>query len=230
MHMTRPSPYIAVLHQYSVNRETSLSLQPVGRKLLAPAFAYTCTGLATCNFTGHSDQIKSLPPGREYRSATATGDFRYTQISLLQGQARCLAFPLSCRSPNRHPPGLFSHRERLLLRPEGPYILMRTILRHATYVGGFRLPVSHHFPTADLSRQVSLSVRAEIPRASKHWHALFIELAIGMVQIWNCQVSFSGSTRYTPSFDGHSRNTKTPFRLLPLETTFAVPPASSSSH
>ena len=57
--MTRPSPYIAALHQYSVNRKTSLSLQPVGYKLLAPAFAYTCTGLLTCQFTVHSENPNS---------------------------------------------------------------------------------------------------------------------------------------------------------------------------
>jgi len=230
--MTRPSPYIAVLHQYSVNRKTSLSLRPVDHKLLAPAFAYTCTGLITCNFTVRSEKMSCRNSDQKGSAIRLPIPDSSVIPEFLRFKARRIGWP-PCRHPGCHTgtlSGLFSHRERLLLRPEGPYILMRTILRHATYVGGFRLPVSHHFPTADLSRQVSLSVRAEIPRASKHWHALFIELAIGMVQIWNCQVSFSGSTRYTPSFDGHSRNTKTPFRLLPLETTFAVPPASSSSH
>ena len=70
MHMTRPSPYIAALHQYSVNRETSLSLQPVGHKLLAPAFACTCTGLVTCNAHRPFRKIKCLPLVELCHSAT----------------------------------------------------------------------------------------------------------------------------------------------------------------
>ena len=68
--MTRPSPYISVFHQYSVNRKTSLSLRPVGRKLLAPACALACTGLITCKFTVHSDHYSSplrMPFGYYYR-------------------------------------------------------------------------------------------------------------------------------------------------------------------
>lgn len=44
------------LQQYSVNRKTSLSLRPVDHKLLAPAFACTCTGLTTRKFTVRSEK------------------------------------------------------------------------------------------------------------------------------------------------------------------------------
>ena len=39
---------------------------------------------------------------------------------------------------------------RLLLHPEGLYLLLRTILRHGLVVGGFRLPSEHHCQEADL--------------------------------------------------------------------------------
>ena len=69
------------LQQYSVNRKTSLSLRPVDHKLLAPAFAYTCTGLATCKFTVRSEKRKVV----ELPFGYWISFFRYTRISPVQG-------------------------------------------------------------------------------------------------------------------------------------------------
>ena len=59
---------------------------------------------------------------------------------------RIIGIPLSYRSPNRHPLGLFSHSERLLLRPEGPYFLMQTILRRMFLlaVSAFWMSITEH--------------------------------------------------------------------------------------
>ena len=141
--MTRPSPYIAVFHQYSVNRKTSLSLRPVGRKLLAPACALACTGLITCKFTVHSDHHSvplRMPFGYYYRPLPLYNGF-------LRLKAMCiLGFPPSCWLPHQHPLGLFSHSERLLLRPEGPYFLMQTILRRMFLlaVSAFWMSITEH--------------------------------------------------------------------------------------
>ena len=67
---------------------------------------------------------------------------------------------------------------------------MRTVLRHRFPVGGFRLPSGHHCQEADLPRGYPHRIKLSFPCASKHWRALFIELVIRMVQIWNCQGSF----------------------------------------
>ena len=78
---------------------------------------------------------------------------------------------------------------RLLLRPEGLHLLIRASLRH-----GFAVDGSVFSPCITVGGQSS---RAGIPapsvcafpHASKHWLALFIELVIGMVELWSCQGS-----------------------------------------
>ena len=84
---------------------------------------------------------------------------------------------------------------RLLLRPEGLYLLMRTVLRHRFPIGGFRLPSGHHCQEADLPGRYPCRIKLSFPCASKHWRALFIELIIRMVQIWNCQAADFGYIR-----------------------------------
>ena len=64
------SPYILALQQYSVNRKTGLSLQPVGHKLPAPAFAYTCTGWVACKFTDRSECWSETELSKNCHSAT----------------------------------------------------------------------------------------------------------------------------------------------------------------
>jgi len=66
---------------------------------------------------------------------------------------------------------------------------MRTVLRHVLPVDGFRLPSVHHWWEADLPGRYPCRLKLSFPHASKRWHALFIELVIRMVQIWNCQGS-----------------------------------------
>lgn len=84
-------------------------------------------------------------------------------------QSALVAIPLSYQQPSRHPLGLFSHSECLLLRPKVPYHLVRTTLRYMFVVDGFRLPLIHHCMQADLPYQVSLLKRAE---HSMHLEAL----------------------------------------------------------
>ena len=56
-------------------------------------------------------------------------------------------------------------------------------------VDGFRLPAGHHFPAAGSSRGYPPGARLAFPRASKHWRALFIEVAADMALLWNFQVA-----------------------------------------
>ena len=71
------------LHQYSVNRETSLSPWPVGRELLAPACAKILYRIDYLQFPP-SIQIKILFPVGCHM-ATDTSFFRYTRVSPVQG-------------------------------------------------------------------------------------------------------------------------------------------------
>jgi len=131
----------SVLHQYSVNRETSLSPQPVGHELLAPACAIFLYGIDYPQFPP-SIQIKCLFPVGSHL-ATDTSFFRYTRISPVQGGTHCFGitrFDSSCQAAVLT--GFFPIFGRLLLRPEGLYLLVRTSLRH-----GFLLAVSA-FPGA----------------------------------------------------------------------------------
>ncbi len=159
-----PSPYIAALHQYSVNRKTGLSPWPVGHELPAPVLPQACTGLITCNFTVHSDLRTQLAAIRLLLPATSV------ILGFLRFKAeRIGGFPTGLPAAAPAPIGLFSHSERLLLRPEVPYFLMRTTLRYMFVVDGFRLPWAHHCTQADLHRQVSLRGKAE---PSMHLEAL----------------------------------------------------------
>lgn len=146
------------LQQYSVNRKTSLSLRPVDRKLLAPAFAYTCTGLTTCKFTVRSEKRKL---SFRFRFSCKIAIRLLDQLLPLYPDfsgSRHVALggiPVSYRRPSQYPAGFFPHTGlpvcgRLLLQPEGLYLLMHAVLRHEFTVGGFRLPRGHHCTQADL--------------------------------------------------------------------------------
>ena len=76
-----------------------------------------------------------------------------------------------------------------MLRPEELYLLVRSALRHGFAVSGFRLPSGHHCQEAVLPGRYPCRIRLRFPPASKHWHALFIELIIPMVQIWRFQAA-----------------------------------------
>lgn len=78
------------------------------------------------------------------------------------------ALPVSYWLPNRYPLGLFLHCRRLLLRPRGPYLLMRTLLRYLYHVSGFRLPTRHHWLAADLPSKYSNQFKPifHVPRST----------------------------------------------------------------
>ena len=132
-----------------------------------------------------------------------TSFFRYTRISPVQGPAHWVASPRGYGRPSLYPfRGFFPAfglplAGRLLLRPEGLYLLMRAVLRHRFPVGGFRLPSLHHCQEADLPGGYPRRIKLNFPCASKHWRALFIELIIRMVQIWNFQGTYGlGPEKY----------------------------------
>ena len=144
--MTRPSPYIAVFHQYSVNRKTSLSLRPVGRKLLAPACALACTGLITCKFTVHSDHHSvplRMPFGYYYRPLPL-----YTGFLPAQGKAYYW-------HPSVVPIAKSASLRVILTQWASIATPGRTVLFDANnsathvFVGGFRLLDVHHWTHTD---------------------------------------------------------------------------------
>ena len=133
--ITRPSSYIAVLHRYSVNRETSLSFGelpltscPGFRPRPVKDWLPLNSPIIQIPECSHTDAIRLLLSA----SSVIPGFLRF--------KAGCIiGFPLSCRFPGRHPLGLFPHRGRLLLHPEGLYLLKQTVLRHTFFL---TVPVS----------------------------------------------------------------------------------------
>ena len=101
-------------------------------------------------------------------------------------QDALVAIPLSYRRPNRHPLGLFSHRERLLLHPEDPNLSMQTVLRHMFPLAVLPSPEHHCFRVTFSYRYPCIKdQRFHAPRNTGN--ALFIELTIEIFQIFNCQ-------------------------------------------
>lgn len=97
--------------------KTSLSLRPVDHKLLAPAFAYTCTGLAACKFTVRSEILGNFWIQKRllyvhkfyiairllYQLLPLYPDFSGSRHDALGG------IPVSYRRPNRYPTGFFPY-------------------------------------------------------------------------------------------------------------------------
>jgi hypothetical protein len=133
--------------------------------------------------TSPSVQISSLSRIIGYcPSATNTAFFRYTRISPVQGIAHCW---LTCVIPVATPVPL-----RLIPTPwasiaaPGRFVLFEAN-NFATHVflDGFRLPAAGHPEAAALTDRYPCRIKLKVPRASKHWFALFIELVIGLKQI-----------------------------------------------
>ena len=70
---------------------------------------------------------------------------------------------------------------RLLLHPEGLYLLLRTTLRHRFAVGGFRLPCAHHCTQADFPGGYPHRFRLSI---SPRLEALVCFIASSWPQAW----------------------------------------------
>ena len=109
--------------------------------------------------------------------------------------------PFVISAARQIPPRVLSHHR---LTGEGPSVAASgrgapfdaDLSATRVCVDGFRLPAGHHFPAADSFRGYPPGARLAFPRASKHWFALFIEVAADMVPIWNFQGSvFWGATR-----------------------------------
>lgn len=103
--------------------------------------------------------------------------------------------------------------------------MMRTVLRHRFSVGGFHLPSRHHCQEADLPGGYPRRIKLSFPCASKRWRALFIELIIRMVQIWNFQGSYQLRPKKhqmlslgIPGGDHISRNTGNPKTLTKFQS------------
>ena len=170
----------------------------------------TCTGLITRKSHLPFRKIKCRsPPGRRSCPlATAASFFRYTRISPIPGKTHC--FGTACTTPAARQgcfTGLFPniglpYFGRLLLRPEGLHLLIRTSLRHMFSVDG---SVSFRGITAG-GQSSGAGILAPwvwaFPYASKHWLALFIELVIGMVQLWSFQGSSCLRSYYNLPADG----------------------------
>ena len=233
--MTRPSPYIAALHQYSVNRKTSLSLQPVGHKLLAPAFTYTCTGLLTCQFTVHSEKPKIGPFSKYCHSATVP------TTSVIPGFLRFKA-----RRIGWHPSAIPAARPVFLIRVlschrltgDRPSIIAPGRIvpfganSSATQVSCWRFPPSllTSLSAGRSPRQVSLPDQAEFSlrldalvrfvHRVGHTHGSDMELSRFLFR------GDSGVIGHSPNESDYSGYTKMP--LVPLLTgiTIASPPAA----
>ena len=96
--------------------------------------------------------------------ATLTGFFRYTRVSPLQGAAHCLALPPvvpTCRGGSAWLllPALRRRRERLLLRPEVPYLFERFASCRPLHLAVSASPGPSR-GAGRYPRQVSLSVQA----------------------------------------------------------------------
>ena len=98
--------------------------------------------------------------------------FCYTLISPVQG--RCIiVFPLSCQFLSRYP-SFFPHRGRLLLHPEGLYLLKQTILQHMFFLMASRLVPTitdrkQLFPQISLLKSAESTLRFKVLTRFIHW-------------------------------------------------------------
>ena len=175
--MIRPSPYIYTLHRYSVTRESgnSLGSQP---KPHGPGVYPNL----------HRIVYLHTSPTQIGHWATVTSFFRYTQISLPQGQVHCLVFPFLCWMPFQRKLWIISTQWTSIIAPGSSVRFDAS--NSATYPCRWRFPPSLNSSRKldSLCTQVSLKHGLDFQVASKHRRALFIELIAGMILIWSVYV------------------------------------------
>ncbi len=147
----------ANLHECSVTGETSLSFGE--RPLTSCPLLDPGRDCLPADFTCHSESGYFC-----HLMATLTGFFRYTRVSPLQGAAHCLALPPvvpTCRGGSAWllRPALRRRRERLLLRPEVPYLFERFASCRPLHLAVSASPGPSR-GAGRYPRQVSLSVQA----------------------------------------------------------------------
>ena len=156
--------------------------------------------------------------------ATDTGRFRYTRISSVQGRAHWFGITWFDDGGQAIAlTGLFPKPRASIAAPgrSVPFGANNSAMR--VFVDGFRLPSGHHYPEAAFPGRYPCRTRLKLPHTSKHWHALFIELVIRMVQIWNFQGAFVFVALSYPSFRGDWSTVRLHFNFLPDAPSASFP-------